>query len=56
MDVDEVQENVIGDDFDMSESMNPEQVALAEDEEDYMPEGLYVDQSEIMLRNKQKRD
>ena len=55
-DVEEVQGNVTGDDFDMPESANREQAAPAEDEEDCMPEGLIVDQSEIMLHKRQKRD
>ena len=54
--MDEVQENGTRDDFDTSESVNQEQVALAKDKEDYMLEGLTIDQSEIMLRKRQKRD
>ena len=56
MDVDEVQGNVTRDDFDTPQSANREQAAPTKDEEDYMPEGLIVDQSEIMLHKRQKQD
>ena len=43
MDVEEVQGNIIRDDFDMPKSTNREQAAPAEDEEECMPEGPTVD-------------
>ena len=53
-DVEEVQGNIIGYDSDTPDSTNREQAALVEDEEDCMPEGLTANQSEIMLRKRQK--
>ena len=40
--MEEVQGDVIQDDFDMLESANREQAAAAKDEEDCMPDGLTV--------------
>ena len=51
-----MQGNVTGDDSDTPESVNREQATPAEDEDDRMPEGLIVDQSEIMLCKRQKQD
>ena len=49
VDVEEVQGIVTLDDFATPESANREQAAAAEDEEDCMPDGFTVDQSEIMF-------
>ena len=54
--VDEVQGKVTKYDSDTSDSAHREQVAPAEDEDKNMPEGLTADQSEIVLRKRQKRD
>ena len=55
-DVDEVQGNVTGYDSDTPDSAHQQQPAPADDEDESMPEGLIADQSEIMLRKRQKRD
>ena len=55
-DVDEVQGNVTGYDFDTPGFAHRQQAAPADDEDESMPEGLTVDQSEIMLCKRQKRD
>ena len=55
-DIDEVQGNVTGYDSDTPGSANRQQAASADDEHESMPEGLTADQSEIMLRKRQKRD
>ena len=55
-DVDEVQGKVTGYDSDTPDSAHREQAAPAKDEDESMPEGLTADQSEIMLRKRQKRD
>ena len=56
LDVDEVQGNVTGHDSDTPDSAHRQHAAPAEDEDESMPEGLTVDQSEIMLRKRQKHD
>ena len=56
VDVDKVQDNVTGYDSDTPDSAHRQQVAPADDEDKSMPEGLTADQSEIMLRKRQKRD
>ena len=56
MDVKEVQGNITGYDSNTPNSANREQAAPAKDEDDCMPEGLTADQSEIILRKRQKRD
>ena len=53
-DVEEVQENVTGYDSDTPDSANREQATLAKDEDDCMPKDLTANQSEIMLRKRQK--
>ena len=55
-DVDEVQGNVTRHDSDTPDFAHRQQAAPAEDEDESMPEGLTADQSEIMLRKRQKRD
>ena len=55
-DVDEVQGNVTRYDSDMPDSTHRQQVAPANDKDESMPEGLTADQSEIMLRKRQKHD
>ena len=54
--VDDVQGNVTGYDSHTSGSTYRQQAAPADDEDESMPEGLTADQSEIMLRKRQKRD
>ena len=54
--VDDVQGNVTGYDSDTPGSALQQQAAPADDEDESMPEGLTADQSEIMLRKRQKRD
>ena len=54
--VDDVQSNVIGYDSDMPGSALQQQAAPADDEDESMLEGLTANQSEIMLRKRQKRD
>ena len=54
--VDDVQSNVTGYDSDMPGSAHRQQAAPADDEDESMPEGLTANQSEIMLRKRQKRD
>ena len=54
--VDNVQGNVTGYDSDTPGSAHRQQAAPADDEDENMPEGLTADQSEIMLRKRQKRD
>ena len=56
VDVDEVQGNVTGYDSDMPGSAHRQQATPADNEDESMPEGLTADQSEIMLRKRQKRD
>ena len=53
---DDVQGNVTGYESDTPGSALWQQTAPAEDEDESMPEGLTADQSEIMLRKRQKRD
>ena len=53
---DDVQGNVTGYESDTPGSAPGQQAAPAEDEDESMPEGLTADQSEIMLRKRQKRD
>ena len=55
-DVDEVQGNVTGYDSDMPGSAHRQQATPTDNEDESMPEGLTADQSEIMLRKRQKRD
>ena len=54
--VDDVQGNVTGYDSDTPGSALRQQAAPADDEDESMQEGLTADQSEIMLRKRQKRD
>ena len=54
--VDDVQGNVTGYDSDTPSSALRQQAAPADDEDESMPEGLTADQSEIMLRKRQKSD
>ena len=54
--VDDVQGNVIGYDSDTPGCAFRQQAAPADDEDESMPKGLIADQSEIMLRKRQKRD
>ena len=51
-DVDEVQGNVTRYDSNTPGSAHRQQAAPADDEDKSMPEGLTVDQSEIMLRKR----
>ena len=53
---DNVQGNVTVYESDTPGSAPGQQAAPAEDEDESMPEGLTADQSEIMLRKRQKRD
>ena len=53
---DDVQGNVTGYECDTPGSAPGQQAAPAEDEDESMLEGLTADQSEIMLRKRQKRD
>ena len=55
-DVDKVQGNVTRYDSDTPDSAHRQQAAPANDEDKSMPEGLTADQSEIILRKRQKRD
>ena len=55
-DVDEVQGNVTRYDSDMPGSAHRQQATPADNEDESMPKGLTADQSEIMLRKRQKRD
>ena len=55
-DVDEVQGNVTRYDSDTPDSAHRQQAAPVDDEDESMPEGLTADQSEIMLRKRQKCD
>ena len=54
--VDDMQGNVTGYNSDTPGSALRQQAAPADDEDESMPEGLTADQSEIMLRKRQKRD
>ena len=54
--VDDVQGNVTGYDADTPGSAHRHQAAPADDEDESMSEGLTADQSEIMLRKRQKRN
>ena len=54
--VEEVQGNVTGHDSNTPNSAHRQQAAPAKDEDESMPKGLTADQSEIMLRKRQKRD
>ena len=49
-----MQEDVTPYDFDTLESTNREQATVVEDEKDCMPDGLTVNQSEIMLCKRHK--
>ena len=46
--------DVTPDDFDTPEKTNRKQAAVVEDEEDYMPNGLTINQSKIVLCKRQK--
>ena len=54
--VDDVHDNVTGYDSDTPGSAHRQQAAPANYEDESMPEGLTADQSEIILRKRQKRD
>ena len=54
--VDDMQGNVTRYDSDTPGSALRQQAAPADDEDESMPEGLTTDQSEIMLRKREKRD
>ena len=55
-DIDEVKGNVTGYDSNTPDSAHRHQAALVNDEDESMPEDLTANQSEIMLRKRQKRD